>query len=159
MLINGIPLHPLVVHAAVVFVPLAAVSTAVFALVPKWRWILRTPSLVVAVVAALSTQLAAMTGEDLQSRLGRVGQLMANHEAWAGRMQFAAWVLAGVALVAWWALPYATPLAGRADREAPRRSLVLPVVVALPLLAFIVAFFAYRTGDAGAQLVWASTAR
>ena len=31
------PLHPLVVHGAVVFGPLAAVAALVYALVPRWR--------------------------------------------------------------------------------------------------------------------------
>ena len=45
---HGIPLHPLVVHAAVVFTPLAALSALGFALVERWRGYLRWPTLVAA---------------------------------------------------------------------------------------------------------------
>lgn len=36
-LINGIPLHPLVVHAIVVLLPLATIGTLAIALRPRWR--------------------------------------------------------------------------------------------------------------------------
>ena len=49
---HGIPLHPLVVHGAVVFTPLAAVAALVFVLVERWRELLRWPTAVLAVVAA-----------------------------------------------------------------------------------------------------------
>ena len=48
MEINGLPLHPLVVHAAVIFGPLAAVAALAF-LVPRWRDRLRWPMVVLAV--------------------------------------------------------------------------------------------------------------
>jgi len=35
--INGLPLHPLLVHAVVVLLPLAAVGSIIIAVVPKWR--------------------------------------------------------------------------------------------------------------------------
>ena len=47
--IGGIPLHPLVVHAVVVLIPLAALGVIAIALVPKWRS--RFGILVVAVTA------------------------------------------------------------------------------------------------------------
>ena len=64
MTINGVPLHPLVVHAAVVFVPLAVLAVLTL-LVPRWRWASRWVALVVVALAAGSVQLAAMTGDDL----------------------------------------------------------------------------------------------
>ena len=42
MEINGLPLHPLVVHAAVIFGPLAALAALAY-LVPRWRLRLRWP--------------------------------------------------------------------------------------------------------------------
>ena len=33
----GLPAHPLVVHAAVVLLPMAAIATVVVAAVPRWR--------------------------------------------------------------------------------------------------------------------------
>ena len=43
MEINGLPAHMLIVHAAVVFLPLASVLALVYAGVPRWRWATRWP--------------------------------------------------------------------------------------------------------------------
>ena len=51
MEINGLPLHPLVVHAAVIFGPLAALAALVYAVVPRWRDRLRWPMVALALVA------------------------------------------------------------------------------------------------------------
>ena len=53
-LVNGIPLHPLVVHAVVVLLPLAVVGTIAIVLRPSWR--VRYGPLVV-LAAAVSTVL------------------------------------------------------------------------------------------------------
>ena len=98
MTINGVPLHPLVVHAAVVFVPLAVLAVLTL-LVPRWRWASRWVALVVVALAAGSVQLAAMTGDDLKHRVGG-SALIETHEMWAGRLQAATWVLAALTLVA-----------------------------------------------------------
>jgi uncharacterized membrane protein len=153
MEINGVPLHPLVVHAAVVFVPLAAVLGAVYALVPKWRYLLRHPTLAVTAAAAISTQLAGMTGENLAESTTD-STLLDNHEMWAGRLTFGVWVLAAVVAVAWWVLPAVTGLIGRSDKAARIPALVLPATILLPILAVAVLVLVYFTGDAGAQAVW-----
>ncbi|CUR55862.1 conserved membrane hypothetical protein [metagenome] len=154
MEINGLPLHPLVVHAAVIFVPLAALAALAYALVPKWRWALRHPSLALAVVAAASTQVASLSGESLRDDRGLFTPAVETHELWAGRMLYSVWVLAGLVAVAWWALPHVTALAGRKDREARVGALVIPLTVLLPLAALVTLFLAYKTGDAGAKAVW-----
>ena len=59
------PLHPLVVHAVVVLGPLAALTGLVYAAVPKWRWLLRWPLVVLAVVVAVTALTAVAAGEDL----------------------------------------------------------------------------------------------
>ena len=153
MEINGVPLHPLVVHAAVVFVPLAALAGAVYALVPKWRSLLRHPTLAVAAAAALTTQLAGMTGENL-AETARESSLLDDHEMWAGRLTFGVWVFAAVVAVAWWVLPHVSSLVGKDDKEARVGVLAMPVTILLPILAVVVMVLVYFTGDAGAQAVW-----
>jgi hypothetical protein len=152
MTINGLPLHPLVVHAAVVFVPLAALSVLAF-VVPPWRWAARWPALVLVALAAGAVQLAAMTGDSLQHQVGR-NPLVENHEMWAGRLQAATWVLAGLTLVAFWCLPHVTRLQGGEDREGRVAVLARPLVVLLPLAAVAVIVLVVLTGDAGARAVW-----
>ena len=44
MEIAGLPLHPLVVHAAVVLIPLTALLAVAFAVLPRWRWLVRWPT-------------------------------------------------------------------------------------------------------------------
>jgi hypothetical protein len=153
--VNGIPAHPLIVHAAVVLVPLAAVFAAVYALWPRRRWQTRTPTLVLAVAAAGAVQLASMTGDQLKASLHDDSSLIRTHEHWAGLLQAATWVLAGLVVVAWWALPHRNPLPDRADRGGP--SLIsLPLTALLPVAATAVLVLVVLTGDAGARAVWGS---
>jgi len=154
MELKGIPLHPLVVHAAVVFVPLAAVAVAAY-VVPRWRALLRWPALVLSLGAAASVQLAAMTGDSLKEKVGR-SPLIETHEMWAGRLQAASWVLAGVMLVAFWALPHVHTLTRGTDRSSRMPVLERPLGLALPVLAVVVLALVVLTGDAGARAVWAS---
>jgi hypothetical protein len=44
MTFAGLPLHPLVVHAAVVLTPLAALLVVGSAVLPRWRWLTRWPA-------------------------------------------------------------------------------------------------------------------
>jgi uncharacterized membrane protein len=66
MEIDGLPLHPLFVHGVVVLVPLAALLAILYALVPKWRYLLRHPTLAFTVAAVAMTQVASLTGQDLR---------------------------------------------------------------------------------------------
>ena len=52
MEINGLPLHPLVVHAAVVFGPLAALAALAYVVLPAWRDRLRWPMVVLALMGS-----------------------------------------------------------------------------------------------------------
>ena len=63
MEINGLPLHPLVVHAAVIFGPLAALAALGY-LVPRWRDTLRWPMVGLAVIATGALVLAYFSGGD-----------------------------------------------------------------------------------------------
>ena len=82
MEINGVPLHPLVVHAVVVFVPLAALGALAMA-VPKWRWLARWPTLLVTLGATAATYVATLTGEDLEEDRG-LELATASRPTWSG---------------------------------------------------------------------------
>ena len=154
MELNGLPLHPLVVHAVVVLGPLAALTGLAYAFVPRWRWLLRWPTLALAVGGVLVTRLAVMSGLSLKSARKFGGPLVDRHVMWGHRLEYSVWVFAVVAVLACWVLPYAVPLAGRLDRESPMASLTTVVTVLLPITAAVVLVFAVITGDAGAQAVW-----
>ncbi len=150
--INGVPLHPLVVHAAVVLAPAAALMS-VLVLNARWRWLTRWPALLLTLGAALSVQLAALTGEDLKAQLGD-NPLIRTHETWAGRLQVATWVLLAVTAVAFWALPAVSRLQGGRDRPGRVAVLEKPLLVLLPVVAVVVLVLVVLTGDAGARAVW-----
>ncbi len=153
MTVNGLPLHPLIVHLAVVAVPLAALGALLLGLAPRWRHQLRWPVIVTAIIAAGATQLAAMSGDALKDARHVTGVAMQVHEAWAGRLQAGTWVLAALVVLAAWALPIPGPSAA-----GPTPQLPVPIgnalVVLLPLLGLLELYLVYRTGDAGARLVW-----
>lgn len=148
MTINGLPLHPLVVHAAVVFTPLAGLAAVAY-LVPKWRDHLRWPVLVLGVVAALAVWLAASTGDPLAHQVlsgnGNPALVRAvhHHEDLAGKLQVATWILAAVSVGIWWF--HARP--GRLHQA---------LTVLLPLAGVAALVLCVLTGDAGAKAVWAA---
>jgi uncharacterized membrane protein len=156
--INGIPLHPLIVHAAVVLVPLAALFATAYAVLPSRRWQTRTPAVVLAVVGAVSVWLAAATGDNLKSRLHEDTSLIQTHEHWAGLLQAAMWVLAALVVVAWWTLPHHNPLPDK-DHNEGVTTLAKPLVVLLPIAAVTVLVLVVLTGDAGARAVWGTGGR
>lgn len=156
--VHGVPAHPLIVHAAVVLIPLAALFSAAYALWPARRWQTRTPAAVLAIAAAASVQLAAMTGDQLKEHLHDNSALIETHEHWAGLLQGASWVLAAIMVVAWWALPHENPLPDK-DHQHGVRFVAWPVTVALPVAAVAVLVLVVLTGDAGAKAVWGKGGR
>jgi hypothetical protein len=154
LIVNGLPLHPLIVHAVVVFVPLGALSAIGFALVPRWRWLLRWPTLLIALAAVVLTRIAVLSGTRLKTDRKLGGDLIARHQLWGHRLEYAVWVFAVLAIVAWWVLPVVMPLVDRVDRPSPMPAAVTVVTVLLPLSAAVVLAFALITGDAGARALW-----
>jgi hypothetical protein len=153
MELNGIPLHPLVVHAAVVLVPMAALASVAM-VVPKWRWLARWPALVLAVAAALAVQAATLSGVDLHHSSGIDTALIRSHEEWGVRLRLATWVFAVTTALAFWALPHVTRLVGDRDRAGRVAVLEKPLMVLLPVLAVVVLVLVFVTGEAGARSVW-----
>lgn len=157
MTLNGIPLHPLVVHAAVVLVPLTALFAVGFAFVPRRRWQLRTVGAAVAVASAVCVQLAVMTGDDLKERLNEDTSIIEDHEHWAGLLQVTSWILAALMVLAWWALPHDNPLPDRGE-HAGVAALTVPLVVLLTIGAVALCVLVVLTGDTGAKSVWGDAA-
>jgi len=85
--IDGIPLHPLVVHAVVVLLPLAAVGAVVIAVRRSWRRTLGIPVLLVALAGVAAIPMATSTGSQLYAALGVQNPVLEIH------MQRASWLL------------------------------------------------------------------
>ncbi|MEI5674784.1 MULTISPECIES: DUF2231 domain-containing protein [unclassified Nocardioides] len=145
MEINGLPLHALVVHAAVVFGPLAALAGLGYA-VPRWRDRLRWPLVVSVLVATVSVWVAYFSGEDLVEANqygGPLAELVDTHEDRAGMLRISVTVFALVSFVAAWLH----------TRTGPTR-IALAALVAV--LAVVTAVYTVLVGDAGAQIAWYS---
>jgi hypothetical protein len=65
----GIPAHPLVVHAAVVLLPIAAIGTVIVAAVPQARRHYAPVVFGVALLATIAVGLAQQSGESLEQRV------------------------------------------------------------------------------------------
>jgi hypothetical protein len=71
----GLPAHPLLVHGVVVLLPLVAVGLVVMVVVPRSRSHLMWATLVLALVVAILTPLAAESGEELAHDVRETGAL------------------------------------------------------------------------------------
>ena len=145
----GVPLHPLVVHAVVVLVPLASLGAVAVALVPRWRrpygWLV----LAITTVAFATVPVATRTGGDLEASLelgGPVAEKVAEHQEWGERV---IWGVGGL-----WVALLALLLLNRGDRRGG-----VALVPALTIAAAAVATgLVVVTGHRGAQAVWNPTA-
>lgn len=137
----GLPLHPLVVHAAVVLVPLAclgALTVIVSArLRDRYGWL----TVGFAVAAAASAVVARLSGEAFAASLGVDGPLVATHRSFGQLVPFPAVMLA-ITLTVGLLLP-------ERSRWGWRVSAGLSVLAALAGLILVV-----LTGHSGATAVW-----
>ncbi len=76
----GVPLHPLVVHATVVLVPLAALLVLLAAVWPAARRRIGLWAPVVAIIALFLVPLTTSSGEDLQARVADTALVRAHAE-------------------------------------------------------------------------------
>ncbi len=138
--INGLPLHPLVVHAAVVLIPLTGVLALLMVIVPRFSYRFGPLVVVLAWVAVGSAWLGKETGEMLRRK---VEDVSATHVEAGDLLPMFAGVQAVLVTLLW-----------LADRRGGRG--VLGVLVALATLVVVAAagYWTYRTGDSGAQSVW-----
>lgn len=144
-LINGLPVHPLVVHAVVVLLPLAVLGTIAIAARPKWRLTYGPLVVGIAAVATVLVPVATSSGESLEKRVGDPGE----HAELGDQLIWFAIPLLLLAL----GLVF---LARRNASDKPVGPPVLPQVVAV--LAIVAALATsvqvYRVGDSGAKAVW-----
>lgn len=148
MEINGLPLHPLVVHAAVVFGPLAALAALAYVALPRWRDLMRWPMLMLVVVATGAIWTAYFTGVNFRDSKdffteGAIGEKVDKHAGLASKLR---WVTSGFAIVAFLAAWFHTRTGGV--------RVVLSALLAVAAVATLV--YTILTGDAGAQAVWGS---
>ncbi|ALX66629.1 DUF2231 domain-containing protein [Microbacterium sp. XT11] len=142
--IAGLPLHPLLVHAVVVLIPLTALALVLGALVPaaRRRLGLVTPLAALIVLALLPVTMLA--GDALASGLGPIPAV--ERHAALGRLLWP-WVL-GMFVVA--AVQWVTH---RSDRT-PSRAARAVIAVAAVITAAGSTVMVVLVGEAGARAVW-----
>lgn len=142
--INGIPLHPLVVHAVVVLLPLSVVGTLAIVGRPAWRRPYGPLVVAAAVIATALCPVATASGEEFKQRVG------VNPAVHQGRGEVLVWF--GLALVV------TTAALVWLDRRPADRRPGKPVMTAVAALAVVAAVAAgiqvVLVGDSGARAAW-----
>ena len=147
MSIDGIPIHVLVVHLAVVLTPLAALGALVWVGRPRWRAPMRIPLLALALGAVVAVWLAFYSGTDYlrDPRYADASpeqlDLFRSHARYA---RLLLWSATGCAFALFVAIERPNGLAGRVLRAAV-------AVLAVAELVTVV-----LTGHAGAKASWAT---
>lgn len=150
--INGMPVHALVVHAAVVFVPLLALAAIVYAVLPRLRSKIGWAALLLAIVAPSAAGVAMLSGEKLYDRRVAAGmsgpplEALDDHMGFGTRTFYFSLGLGIVTLV----------MVVLASRRLPRAA-ELGLAVIMVALAVVSGYYVFKTGDSGAQAVWGTS--
>jgi len=147
MEINGLPLHVLVIHAAVVLGPVAGLTGVAYVVLPSWRDRLRWPLVLVAAATAAIMWVAVLSGQNFfdSDRFASAPDVLKEKiEKHEERGELLRWFATGFAVVAfvsaWWH-----------TREGAVRYLLGAALVVLSVLTIV---WTVLTGDAGSQAVW-----
>lgn len=143
--VAGLPVHPLVVHAAVVLVPLAALGAILMAF---WRSFSRRFGVIVVITAgvgAVASFVAKESGEQLAARVGEPEQ----HAELGDVLPLIAFALFVIVLV-FWLFDRGVP----ANRARPAWLIALAVVMVAA--AAVAMFWTIRTGHTGAEATWSA---
>ena len=145
--INGLPLHPLVVHAAVVLGPIAVLAALAYVGLPRHRDLLRWVAVVAVLLATASVWAAYLTGNNFFSHGGfdhfsqKIQDRIATHQGYARTLR---WMTSGFAVVT-------VVAAWLHDRTGAARIVLNLLVVVGAILTLV---WIALTGEAGARAVW-----
>ncbi len=150
--VSGLPLHPLVVHFAVVLLPLSAAMLIALVLIPAWRQRFGWLTMAGLTVGAGAAFVAKESGEALAKRVG----MPREHAEWGDRLPLVAVLL--LVLAAVWFLgqrrTQSSTAAASAD-AAPRRSGAGILGMLASIVALAVIALSVIVGHSGATAVWA----
>ena len=155
----GLPAHPLLVHGAVVFVPLLVLAAIAYAAVPFTRRYIWWAALALAVVAPVAAWAARLSGLAFRDRLIRNGakdpaflanidQHM-NYGTWTAYLSTALGVLTLLLVL----VLVKRPVNGQVAAAGSPVVTIISAVVVIAVAA-ATAYYVFRTGDTGAHIVW-----
>lgn len=150
-LVNGLPVHPLVVHAVVVLLPAAVLGASAMSVHAPWRRRYGTLVVGVTAVATALIPVATSSGEALERRVGDPGR----HAALGDQLiWFAVPLLALVALLV--LLDRRTARAQTDVHDGRAATAVRTVATLAVVAALATGVQVYRVGDSGARAAWGS---
>jgi hypothetical protein len=143
---GGLPLHPLVIHAAVVFIPLLVLLALLYALVPRLRGRIGWLTVIMAFVAPLSALAAKLTGDAFRAQIAQVSP-HARFDLIDGHRHLGTLTLYFTTALA------LLVLAMVLIRNKPQVVDILLIVLVI-IMSGVSAYYVYRTGDSAARIVW-----
>lgn len=162
--ILGIPLHPLLVHAAVVFVPLLVAAGLVYALVPFVRRHIAWFAVGMSFVAPLSALAAKLSGDAFRARLirnGTIGDNLAKvdeHSSFGDSTLYISIILGLLVLALVFVQSRRSRPRDTDDNAEPPGGGSMLLAVVLTILVIVssgtAAYYVFRAGDTAAHIVW-----
>lgn len=184
--VAGIPLHPLLVHAPIVLVPLLALLGILYVVIPPLRRHLGWAVFVLTILTPASVFVARLSGEKFRTAeiFADAATQINKHEGYSTVLF---WLLVALAPITWLfgALergrraarsrrPEPAPLPPSEgdddtattrqltpDRDDPagKGRVIVMIVLGLVMLGLIgvSGYYAYKTGESGARMAWADT--
>lgn len=137
--LNGLPVHPLIVHAAVVLLPLCGVLGLAMVVIPRFSYRFGPLIAVLAWAGVGAAFLAKESGE----QFARIERVPALHSESGDLLPYFA-VAQAVALTLLWI----------ADRRGGRGLFGILISLLTVVVVLATGYWTYRTGDSGAAAVW-----
>jgi glucan phosphoethanolaminetransferase (alkaline phosphatase superfamily) len=163
---QGLPAHPLIVHAAVLFIPLLALGAIAYAVVPGLRRHFRIVVGLLALAAPAAVIAAVLSGNTFRNNKNlQSAQLQPDIDTHHNFGTTTMWLTIGLAVAALLVVFLIAP-ARRArsyrgnDATLPAPSRTAPIALQVVLgiitvgLAGVTLYYVFRTGDTGAHMVW-----
>ncbi len=161
--VNGMPLHPLIIHAPVIGIPLAFLLTLLFAF-PRTRPWARWPLALTVLGSTAAVWAARESGEVLQATKrivpgNLVGDLIQRHAQLATQLFFIMIGFSVITLLAVFLVGRRQPATADETGTTSRttggsRPLNLILLVLLLLVAAVALVWTGRVGDIGSRAVW-----
>jgi cytochrome b involved in lipid metabolism len=145
-LITGLPIHPLISHAVVVLVPLAAVGALILTFRTTWRATYSPLVLIATLLSLMSAYIATQSGEALSSRVG----LPNSHSTLGERLALAVLIFS-ITFSIWFAIERSKSLRTKIPKLLQQLVKALVPVTAIMSLTLTV-----LVGHSGAEATWKS---
>jgi hypothetical protein len=163
---SGLPAHPLIVHATVIFVPLLVVGAIVYAVVPPLRRHFRVVVGLLAIAGPASVGAAVLSGNSFRTNKNLQspqlqGSISHHHDFGINTLWFTLGLGMATLLLVFIVAPAYRRRSYRGNDDSlppPSRStpVVLQVILGLIVvgLAGVTLYYVFKTGDSGAHMVW-----